>query len=464
MKIVKLRRFRVRGSALALPTIVIATVLLVAGCSSSGGHSSTQAKNGSSGGSSPTKTSGCPTGTASGATSSQVSVATTIIDISGGSLTDATVGVPSTQTQETYWRLVADSINNSGGAGCRKIVLHFYPVNPVDAAAAQQSCLDIATAKPYIVLDTGALTEVGASNCIPAHHIVLASSYLTLDELNKYRPYYLQIGDIPEDVIHNGILGLHQLGYFSAAKGFKKLGILYHNCTPVLYADQLSALKAAGVTNSQIVSYNLGCPAGQSDTAASMEQAVLSFKNAGVTDVTEVNLTDYAVFTQVAQQQNYKPQYVFDDNDLPVSVKSGTNAPDPANLDGAVDVTGTSAGEQNTPGYNLSGASQKCNSIYTAAGQPDLFKQADNYGGVVCEYLTFVQVLLGHSISADAADLVTAMHSIGNQDFSFPGVPIDFSAAPAGSAYGVSDWRPVYYHASCQCWQVGDPNFNQPFK
>ena len=110
----------------------------------------------------------CPSGSAPGITSSQVKVAASIIDVSSGSLTNATVGVPSTTQQEADYNLVAKKINGEGGAGCRKIVMSFYDVNPVDAANAQQSCLSIASAQPYIVLDSGALTEVGAANCIPS--------------------------------------------------------------------------------------------------------------------------------------------------------------------------------------------------------------------------------------------------------------------------------------------------------
>ena len=68
-----------------------------------------------------------------------------------------------------------------------------YNVNPVDAADAQQTCLSIAAAQPYIVLDSGALTDVGASSCIPQHHVLLASSYLTPDDLTTYHPYTLSI-------------------------------------------------------------------------------------------------------------------------------------------------------------------------------------------------------------------------------------------------------------------------------
>ena len=446
----------------ALTTVAAAVGigLLAAACTSSGSHSSSGTTTPGSGGGA-NGSNKCSNGPATG---SPLTIAATIINISGGSLSNATVGVPSAQEQENDWTLVANSVNSQGGAGCHKLVMKYYDVNPIDASAAQQVCLNIASDHPFMVLDSGALTEIGASACIPAHQIPLASAYLTGDELKKYSPYYLQIGDIPEDGIRNGVLGLNQLGYFTAAKGFSKLGVVHHDCTPSLYAAQQAALKEAGVPQSQIVTYNLGCPAGQNDTPAAMEQAVLNFKNAHVTNVTEVDLTDFALFTQVAAQQNYKPIYVLSDTAFAAALKqTGTGAVNPANADGAVDVVGGAYGESTTPNFQPTAGTKKCNDIFTTAGQPDVYAQEDGYGGVACNYLWFVQSLVNHAPSATAASLVPAMHTMGTPESSYVFGPVDFSAAPAGSAHGVGYWRPVYYHASCKCFQVPDPTWHQPF-
>ena len=150
--------------------------------------------------------------------------------------------MPSAQTQEKYWNLVANNINKNGGAGCRKLVLSFYDVNPIDAAAAQQTCLQIAASHPYIVLDVGALSDVGASACIPQAKIPFVSQYLTPAELTKYYPYNLSLVDVPTDTIRTSVLALAKLGYYSAAKGFKKLGVLYLTCNPAYYAAERAAL------------------------------------------------------------------------------------------------------------------------------------------------------------------------------------------------------------------------------
>jgi len=409
-------------------------------------------------------TSTCPKGTASGVTSHQIVIAATVIDLSEGSLTNSTFGVPSVATQDADWNTVAKSINKSGGIGCRQIVMHYYDINPADSDAAEQACLNIAAAHPYIVVDSGALTEVGDSDCLPAHKVPMASSYLTEEQLDQYHPYYLQIGDVPEDIVRNGILGLKQLGSFDASKGFRKIGVLFHTCSTALVNAETSALKAAGITGSHVVSYSLGCPSSGEDTPAAMEQAVLNFKNAGVTDVMMLEITDGGLFTQIAQQQHYKPQYLYAENDAATDVTTGSNAPNPSNYNGAVDVLGGAYGEQSTPGYVPTGGTKKCNAIYAAAGKPAVYSQTTGYPGLQCDYLWFVQALLAHASSFKAGAFPQDMRAMGTVDFSYPFAPTDFSAAPTGATYGIAYWRAAYYHESCRCWQVPVATFHAPFK
>ena len=129
----------------------------------------------------------------------------------------------------------------------------------------------------------------------------------------------------------------------------------------------------------------------------------MSFKNAGVTDVSEVGVGDWGIFSQVAAQQNFKPQYLFDDSAAPASNFRGPDAPNPANFNGTVDVVNSGYGESPTPGYQPSGGTEKCDAIFSAAGQPSVYKQLDGYGGVVCNYLWFVQALLDHAPSLQAS-------------------------------------------------------------
>ncbi len=409
--------------------------------------------------------SGCVKGTAQGVTSSTVTLAITLVSISGGSLTNATIGVPSTQVQQNDWNTVAQSINKSGGAGCRKLQLKFFPVNPIDAAGAQQSCLNIAASKPYMVLDVGALSDVNASNCIPTSKVAFASQYLTPDQLTKYYPYYLQLLGVPVADLRNSVLGFNQLGYFKPSKGFKKLGVLYYTCNPALIVAERAALKKAGVPQSKIVEFNLGCPAGQTFTQSILQPAVLAFKNAGVTDVTSAGAgTAAAIFTQVAGQQNYKPQYLLASDTIALPNTSGTDVPDSANLNGAVNVTGQAYGEETDPGFKPGSGSQKCNALFRGSGNTTVYKSLDGYEGVACNYLWYVQGILNHATSLQAAQIPVALHSVGTITYSYPFGPVNYTAAPKKAPYGAGYWRAESYVASCKCWHIPNPTWNPPFK
>jgi hypothetical protein len=407
---------------------------------------------------------GCVKGTAQGVTSSTVTIAITVVDITGGSLSNATVGVPSATVQEDYWNAVARSINSAGGAGCRKLKLSFTDVNPIDAAGAQQACLSIASSHPFMVLDVGALSDVNASNCIPAAKVPFASQYITPSQLKQYYPYYLSLPDLATGQLQTSVLALGKLGYFKASKGFKKLGVLYDTCDPSLIVTERSALKQAGVPTSKIVYFNLGCPAGQVFTPAAVQQAVLSFKNGGVSDVTSASAGSAAsVFTEVAAQQNYKPQYLLASDTVDLPNSTGADAVNYANLNGAVNAATVAYGEQSAPGFVPSGGTKKCNKILQAAGYPTVYKSLDGYGGVACNYLWFVQGILNHASSLQPSKLPAALHAVGSIVYSYPFAPVNYAAAPKGAPYGRSYWRVETFVSSCKCWHIPNPGFTPPF-
>ena len=374
--------------------------------------------------------------------------------------------MPSAQVQENDWNLVAQHINKTGGAGCRKIQLNFYSVNPLDAAGAEQQCLAIANSHPFMVLDVGALSAVNAGHCIPTAKVAFASQYLTPDQLAKYYPYYLSLPDVPTNVLRNSILGLNQLGYFTPAKGFKRLGVLYDTCNPALIAAERSLLKEAGVPKSKIVYFNLGCPAGEQFTSASMEQAVLSFKSAGVTDVTSAGAnTAAANFTQVAAQQNYKPIYVLTTDLAALPNASGSGAPNPANLNGAVNVATDAWGEKTTPGFTPSGAEYGVQR-HLHGGRPADRVQPDGWlrWRRMRTHLWYVQGIRTMPPRCGPRKLPVALHAVGVINYSYPNGPVNYTAAPKGAPYGLSYWRPEYYLASCKRWHLPNTKWNPPFK
>jgi hypothetical protein len=408
-------------------------------------------------------TTGCMKGTAPGVSATTIQMAVTLVDLSGGSVNDASVGLPSPQEQEQYWNMVAANLNKSGGIGCRKIQLKFYEVNSFDVAGAEQTCQTIASSHPFVVLDVGALSAISASDCIPTAKVPFASSYLTPDELTKYYPYYLSVGGLETDSLRTGILALKQLGYFTAAKGFKKLGVLSETCIPALNTSVTAALKQAGVATNKIVQFSLGCPSG-GFTPASLAQAVLLFKTDGVTDVTSSGANSAAAeFSTEAATQHYKPKYILNTDELGIGTPTGIAAGTPANLNGAVNIETQAYGEQTTPNYKPSGGTKKCDAIF-APVKETVYTQLDGYGGIACDYLWFIQALVKHATSLQPAKLAAAMHTIGTVELSYPIAPTDYAAAPKDSPYGIAYWRAETYLASCKCWHVPNPKWNPPFK
>ena len=402
----------------------------------------------------------CPPTVDQGTTNSEINVAVTIIDLPAGA--NQALGVPSASEQQSDWQIVVNAINASGGAACRKLVLHYYNVNPADSNDTQQKCLAIAASHPFLAIDTAALTAVGAADCIPGHQIPLVGGGLTSDQLSKYYPYYISNGDIIANATRNGVLAWNTLGYLSAAKGFRKLGILYHSCFPAYYDAMRQALAKAGVPDNVITAYSLGCPPGGQDNPADFQQAVLAFKTKGATDVTEANVNDFGLFTQAAAQQNWKPQYLLADSNLAALNPTGTG-PNSANFDGAINTIGSRNGEQTTPGYQPTGPTAACNSMFAAQHQPPVYQQQVGYGGVVCADLFFTQLLIDRAPGLKRNALVSGMHAMGTLDESYPAGPTNFSAAPAGTPYGLGYWRLIKYVGSCSCWQVPDPAFHPPF-
>lgn len=396
-------------------------------------------------------------------TAKEVQVAITLISIAGSTGND-TVNVPSPSTQEDYWRTVIESINGQGGFGCRKLVPTFYEVNPVNAAEAQQKCLQIANSRPFMALDIS-LAAVGASDCIPNQKIPMLARYLSKAQLKNYYPYYLSPTGLFDDTIRNGVLALKQQGHFSPSKKFAKLGVLYGTCVPDPIKIMRAALGEAGVPAKAVIEYNLGCPPGGQNNPADLQQAVLTFKNEGVSHVIGAGITDVSGFSRSAAQQGYKPQYVLAEETIGGTAGGGgTLQPDPANFDGAIDVVSGRYGEDKTPGFRPGGATARCNAIFAAKRQPPVYEQKQGFGGSVCSFMFITQDLLNNTSQMRPDVLVQALSSLGRKDLSYPYGPIDFGALPKGTPYGAPSWRPIQYALACKCFRLLDATYRPSFR
>ena len=411
--------------------------------------------------------SGCtsPPGSDAGVTATQIKVAIILVNIVGPAA-NSTFGLESPTDQQATYQDVVNSINASGGIACRKLVPNFYTGDPVDQSNLEQTCQNVISSGPFFVIDYGAYyTYPQIASCYLTNHIpFMTSSPIPAKEQSQFYPYLWSktLGDM---LYRDTVFGLQQKGFFSASNGFKKLGVVYRDCEPEFWPEFEGWLHQAGVGSSQIVGHDIGCPTGF-DTPSDQEQAVLTFRQQGVTHATILNDNgDFSNLTTVAQQQNYKPKWgIPDDGVVPTSY--GNQHPDYGNIANALAITGDRYAEEKTPGYPVSAGTAKCNAIFAAAGQPPVYQQPVGTGGSACDQLWMLQVAADHAPAMQRAALAAGLHNAGSFDPSYPWGPNSFAAnsfTGANISYADEFWRLVQFLPSCSCWQVVDRTWHPAF-
>ena len=392
-----------------------------------------------------------------GVTDTEIEVAIILIDLVGPVANNA-FGLPDAAEQRADYEAVAEDLNKRGVA-CRKLVLEFFTVNPTDPSGQQEQCLAIADTEPFVVIDPGGYDQSAAQVCFPRNELPYLGFTLRDEDISRFFPYFFALSNV-DLTNRNGILGLRSLGFFDAAAGFRKLGFIYRGCFPRSIEAMRAAMREAGVGDEQVVTYDVGCPSTFA-TPADLQQAVLTFQRAGVTHVTTAFfLADFANFTRVAQQQQFKPRYGLSDDGI-VSSAGGALAPDPRNIDGAIDITSGRYGEHTTPGITPSPGTQRCNALYAAKGRPPVYEHQSGFGGRACSQLWMVAAALDRAPRLERTALADGLHAAESAELSFPNGPGDFRRAPV--TYAGQFWRPLRFEAGCECWRVADPTFRPSF-
>src|SRR5207237_222571 len=107
------------------------------------------------------------------------------------------------------------------------------------------------------------------------------------------------------------VYAARQLGWFN---DLEKLGVVASDCTPEFLPELQSPLAEIGYTKDKVDVYDLGCPASADAYEAASEQAVLKFKNDGVTHVLSAGVA-MQYFATAADKQLYYPHYATSDVD-----------------------------------------------------------------------------------------------------------------------------------------------------
>lgn len=431
-----------------------------AGAANSGAASSTGA--GRPGSGSAGTACVAPAGSDQGITAGTIKVAVLVLNIAGA-VGNSTYSVPPPAQQEADYQTAIDAVNKSGGVACRKVVAQFFQANPVDSGSLQQLCLDVAQARPFFVFSGSAyIVYQSLMNCYAQNHLPFYATFNSTAQQNAaWYPYGFTQYQSDMDY-HSAIFALASRGWFSAANGFKKLGVAYQDCDADIPTEFMSWLHQAGVQASQIDAYDLGC-SGLFTPPSTLEQAIIKFKSDGVTNVTfAYDERDWANWTKISEQQHYRPKYAFSD-ETQIAVTYSQNAPDLNNINNAIAITNTAIGEEHTPGMQPTAVTQQCLAAYkTKVSYPmtsyaSMIEYSEKAGD--CGALWQFRAMVEQAPYLQRAALAAGLQAAGSIALPYA-APVDWNA-PRRTWNG-EYWRVNEFFADCKCWRLIDKKWHPP--
>ena len=399
-----------------------------------------------------------PIGSVPGITAKTIKVGIILVHVTGLA-SNGSLGILPYQTQQTIFSRLVDSMNKNGGIDCRQIVPYYVQANPADQATLQQTCLNMVQAGVFGVIDAGAFAQFSVVDCFGQHHTPYFGGYLLPNsQMQKFYPYLFELNSL-DTVYHDTVGGLAQRGWFTAAKGFSKLGLMYHDCYPEIHTEFMAWLAQAGVKPSQVEQVDVGCPSAFASPTA-LEEAILKFKQDHVTNVIPLNMVgDLSTFTKLAAAQNFHPIYGFPDDSL-IAISYGTQAPDYGNIANSLAITASRDAEDTTPALSAAPTpgTVACSGIIGV----NVYRLAAAAGNA-CDELWMFKAAVDHASTLTQQSLSQGLQAAKAVVFSFPQGPNDFSAG-SRITYAGQYWRVAQFLKSCKayqggCWQVIDPAF-----
>lgn len=373
---------------------------------------------------------------------------------SGGSLNEA-LGLPSISEQRADFMAVVND-TNSGEHRCYTLQPVFQTFNYTDPASTQSSCLELVQDKVIAML--GGYSATSTNACPLQHKLAVFDNGQALlpSELAHYYPYYF--GPNIASFYNNFAHAAAQAGYFSTKAGSGKIGLLYRDCIPERLDLLTADLEAVGVKESQISKFSLGCPAAFA-SPASLQQAALQFKDAGVKVAVSIADQDMPAMTHTAEQQDFHPQWAMPDGSIIATTSAPKSSqPDPQNFNGAFVVTSSRYGEDASKADDP--ATAKCDAIMAKASLKSIAQSPARYAGAACDYVWTFSAALDNAKAPIASDLAAGLQKVGSIKLAFPAGPSEWRP---GTTYSTASWRIVRFTGACSCWQVPDPTFHPEF-
>ncbi|HUR76873.1 MAG TPA: ABC transporter substrate-binding protein [Acidimicrobiales bacterium] len=405
---------------------------------------------------------GCisPPGKARGITDKEVKVIVVLTEIFGPAANDQ-FDVPTPEEARADFEAAINGINKEGGVACRKLVAQYVNANPIVEESMMRQCRDFAEADVFAIVDTGSMaTRPAVLSCLGQNKMPYFGAFYITEALRQQFYPYIYSFYTKELLYKDTAFALRDVGFFDAAKGFKKLGFVYRDCEKEAITAFRKWIKEAGVPDALVVPYNLNCPAVFA-SETDMAQAINTFQRQGVTHVIPANAQgDIARLTAHAEQQEFRPKWGVPDEAL-LSIATGSRAPDPKNFANAIAVTLARDGEQDTPGMTPTAGTQRCNAYRKVAGLPPVYDVPAN-AGHACSQLWMLQGALNNAPELSVTAIQVGLQRTKSIDYSFPQGVNDFTAArvtTGGQFYRVAQFTP-----DCTCWRVIQRDFKRGFQ
>jgi hypothetical protein len=441
-----------------------ATVAGATGTPAAGGTAA-GATGGAAGAAGPTASAGaggagCLPNGSKGVTDKEIKIAVPLLDLAGPIGNGAAGQAAADDTQKIADEAIKD-VNARGGVQCRKLVPKYYKLNPIGPDQGRSGCLQILQDGPAIVADVGGFAfPQGAYLCIPQQKVpIIAGGNLTPSEVSKYSPYIAAPAAEMATIMRDTAFGFRDRGFFDPAKGFKKLGLLYDECsteTNKLLDDYLAKV---GISGDKVSRYTFACPPNGFGNPADMAAAAAQHKRDGVTHV--IPLTGSGSFNRyvdAAEGQLFRPKYgVTDYQGVPVTATSNLK-PNTDAFNGAIAMTTGLYGVESTPGVAIPEGTKRCQGIIAKAGlAPDLVFKG---GGLACSQIWMVEAALKHAKSLNPDGILPGLFGAGTVQLAYTTPDAVFRAPNKFS--GGDTFATIEYDKACSCWHLPERGARRP--
>jgi hypothetical protein len=395
-----------------------------------------------------------------GVTSTQIHIDVDVADLAGQA-GNSLVGLPTAQVEQQMFAAAIAGLNKDGGVRCRHVVAKYYTANPLLQSSLQSLCLRMVSDHPFALLDEGLGSPVGATtprDCPPSHQLPeFGSLSLSEQEVRQFSPYLMGYPPTEESVVNDAILAAHSIGWFNGAK---RVGLIEQDCNRNLNTLALADLARIGFPKAKITTFDFGCPNAIPSPIA-VRSAVLQFKAAGVTNVFDDGGVYENYFSKTAAGQDYHPKYAVGDQGSIALWDNRNFGPDPQNFNGALAVTPTQYGAENTPGSRFSKPTTTCNRWMTAAHLPTAQKSPDAFSGVACTLVMMFAEAADNAPQLARNQLSAGLMQVGHAEMPFPAGPANFERSQGQTGGGY--WRTDNYFSSCACFRVTRPTFRPSY-